>query len=64
METDRLRPCPFCSSSDVDASFLRHGSGADPGCRDCGECWPLGIWERLVTETSPQPPEAHGTSTE
>ncbi|MDX3886318.1 MAG: hypothetical protein QHC65_18000 [Sphingomonas sp.] len=35
-ETERLLPCPFCGSGDVDAHGWKSLSASGPACNDCG----------------------------
>ena len=44
---EQLKPCPFCGSIDIDASFMRgyrRGDNTQPiiaaGCNDCGAVGP------------------------
>jgi hypothetical protein len=35
--SDEMKPCPYCSSRDIDPKFWKDGEGNNgPGCMDCG----------------------------
>lgn len=47
--TEKMNPCPFCNSTDVDSRFALCASGEiSAGCMTCGACGPQSSTEEMA----------------